>query len=99
MNGELPAWLSWLKPVWDLFDQTGPLANFLQIGGALLGGGTGAYLFLCRRISDKETELASLRNDLADRDRRLHAKAAEAREFQERCAQLEQRLAVTALIA
>jgi tetratricopeptide (TPR) repeat protein len=94
MSGEFP---TWLQPAWDFFEKSGPLANFLQIGGALLAGGGIAYGWMRRRISDKETELESLRNERDDRDRRLHAKAAEARQLQELCDRLKQRLADTAL--
>lgn len=86
-----------LSRLWSLFDQAGPLANFLQIAGACLAvGGVVAGLFR-RRLRRSAHRIALLEQDVATREAQLAAVSEQRDRLARECAALVSRLPETAV--
>src|SRR3954468_9573915 len=100
MSADPPNWLpSFLGSAWQFFDQASPLANLLQIGGAVLASGSAVYFWFRRRLSHQGAIIEVLREDLNRREQALQQAAIRSEHLERRCGDLQARLAETALAA
>jgi hypothetical protein len=89
---------TWLSDFWTwLGDGAEPLANLIHIGSAVIASIGGTLLVVRRWLGNKDGVIRDLRDDIADREKKLSKTRTEVAALERERDELKAQLAQTAL--